>query len=77
MTEKKAKAGLQQDLERLEAIVRALEQEELDLDRALALFEEGVTRLREARSHLAAAELRLAQLREAADGSVDAADLDA
>ena len=68
--------GLQADLERLEAIVRALEQEELDLDRALALFEEGVARLREARGHLAAAELRLAPLREAADGSVDAADLD-
>jgi len=74
MTEKKG--GLQQDLERLEAVVRALEQEELDLDRALALFEEGVARLREARGHLAAAELRLSQLREAADGSVDAADLD-
>jgi exodeoxyribonuclease VII small subunit len=68
--------GLQDDLERLDAIVRALEQEELDLDRALALFEEGVTRLRDARTHLAAAELRLSQLREAADGSLDAADLD-
>ncbi len=70
------KAGLQADLERLEQIVRALEQEELDLDRALALFEEGVARLREARGHLAAAELRLSQLREAADGSVDATGLD-
>jgi exodeoxyribonuclease VII small subunit len=69
-------AGLQADLERLEQIVRALEQEELDLDRALALFEEGVARLREARVHLASAELRLVQLREAADGSVDAANLD-
>lgn len=73
MTEK---GGLQRDLERLDAIVRALEQEELDLDRALALFEEGVARLRDARTHLAAAELRLTQLREAADGSLDAADLD-
>jgi exodeoxyribonuclease VII small subunit len=67
--------GLQADLERLEAIVQALEQEGLDLDRALALFEEGVNRLREARQHLAAAELRLAQLREAADGTLDADDL--
>ena len=69
-------SSLQADLERLEAIVRALEQEELDLDRALALFEEGVGRLRDARTHLAAAELRLRQLREAADGSLDVTALD-
>jgi exodeoxyribonuclease VII small subunit len=69
------KASLQADLERLEAIVRALEQEDLDLDRALALFEEGVARLREARTRLGDAELRLKQLREAADGSPDVTDL--
>ena len=69
-----APASLQADLERLESIVRALEQEELDLDRALALFEEGVTRLKGARTHLAAAELRLRQLREAADGTLDVAE---
>jgi exodeoxyribonuclease VII small subunit len=67
-------SSLQADLERLEAIVQALEREDLDLDRALALFEEGVGRLREARSRLAAAELRLRQIREAADGSVDVVD---
>lgn len=67
--------SLQSDLERLEAIVRALEQQDLDLDKALALFEEGVARLREARTRLGNAELRLRQLREAADGSVDATDL--
>ena len=67
--------SLQGDLERLEQIVRSLEQEDLDLDKALALFEEGVARLRDARTRLGAAEVRLKQLREAADGSVDAADL--
>jgi exodeoxyribonuclease VII small subunit len=66
--------GLQADLARLEEIVRALEQEDLDLDRALALFEEGVARMREARGRLGEAELRLTQLREAADGTVEAAD---
>jgi len=71
------KPSLQADLDRLEAIVRALEQEDLDLDKALALFEEGVTRLRAARERLADAEVRLRQLREAADGSVDVADADA
>ena len=69
------KGSLQADLERLEQIVRSLEQEDLDLDRALALFEEGVARLRDARTRLGDAEVRLKQLREAADGSVDAADL--
>ncbi len=70
------KPTLQAELERLEAIVRALEADELDLDKALALFEEGVARLRGARDHLAAAELRLRQLREAAGGEAELADLD-
>ena len=69
-------ASLQADLERLEQIVGALEREDLDLDHALALFEEGVARLRDARTRLGDAETRLKQLREAADGSVEAADLD-
>jgi exodeoxyribonuclease VII small subunit len=67
--------SLQEDLARLETIVRALEADELDLDGALALFEEGVERLRTARERLGAAELRLRQLREAADGSVQVDDL--
>ena len=70
------KDGLQADLERLEEIVASLEREDLDLDRALALFEEGVARLRAARTHLSAAEVRLKQLREAADGSLDVVDHD-
>lgn len=61
---------LQEDLARLDAIVRALEANDLDLDGALALFEEGVECLRRARERLGTAELRLRQLREAADGSV-------
>ncbi|OGT94051.1 MAG: exodeoxyribonuclease VII small subunit [Gemmatimonadetes bacterium GWC2_71_9] len=69
-------ASLQADLERLEAIVRALEANDLDLDRALELFEEGVGRLRDARERLGTAELRLRQLREAADGSIRADDLE-
>lgn len=67
--------SLQEDLARLEAIVRALEANDLDLDGALALFEEGVERLRTARERLGAAELRLRRLREAADGSVQVDDL--
>lgn len=67
--------SLQDDLKRLEEIVRSLEQEDLDLDKALALFEEGIGRLRSARERLGDAELRLKQLREAADGSIRIADL--
>ena len=63
-------ASLEEDLGRLDAIVRALETEDVDLDRALALFEEGVERLRAARERLTEAGLRLKQLREAADGGV-------
>jgi len=43
-------------VERLEEIVRRLEAEDLDLDEALKLFEEGVERLRDARQRLARAE---------------------
>jgi exodeoxyribonuclease VII small subunit len=61
-------ASLEEDLGRLDAIVRALEAEDLDLDRALSLFEEGIERLRAARERLSEAGLRLRQLREAGDG---------
>ena len=60
--------SLEEDLGRLDAIVRALEAEDLDLDRALSLFEEGIERLRAARERLSEAGLRLRQLREAGDG---------
>ena len=43
-------------VERLEEIVRRLEAEDLDLDAALKLFEEGVERLRDARQRLVRAE---------------------
>ena len=38
-------AEFSKQLERLEAIVRKLESEDLDLDEALKLFEEGIERL--------------------------------
>jgi exodeoxyribonuclease VII small subunit len=46
----------------LEEIVGQLETEELELDKALALFEEGVGHVKEAESALAAAELRVEEL---------------
>ena len=69
--------SLAEELDRLEQIVRALEAEDLDLDAALALFEEGVTRLRSARERLTAAELRVRSVLEEADGTLHQTPLDA
>lgn len=55
------------NIARLEAIAARLEDEELDLDAALALFEEGIAELRAASMLLTSAETRLKQLRESAD----------
>jgi exodeoxyribonuclease VII small subunit len=53
---------LEARLRRLEEIVALLETEELELDRALALFEEGVTHVKKAEKALAEAELRVEEL---------------
>jgi exodeoxyribonuclease VII small subunit len=63
-------------LERLEAIVRQLEGQELDLDEALKLFEEGVERLREARDRLTAAEVKVKQVLTDQAGKLKVEDLD-
>jgi exodeoxyribonuclease VII small subunit len=63
-------SSLTQDLARLEEIVRRLESDDGDLDGALKLFEEGVTRLRQAREKLGAAEARVQKVLEQADGTL-------
>ena len=65
-----------EELERLEEIVRRLESDEVELDTALALFEEGVARLRAARERLVAAELQVQAVLEEAGGDLRTADLD-
>jgi len=69
--------SLAQELARLEEIVRKLEAEDVELDAALELFEEGVTRLRSARERLAAAELKVQEVLEEASGDLRLTDLDA
>lgn len=67
MSDEQGKSGakdmsLEARLQRLEAIVGNLEAEELELDGALALFEEGVAHVKEAEKVLAAAELKVEEL---------------
>jgi exodeoxyribonuclease VII small subunit len=68
--------SIAQDLTRLEEIVRKLEAEDVELDAALALFEEGVARLRAARERLAAAEVKVQTVLEEAGGDLRLSDLD-
>lgn len=65
-----------QQLERLEEIVRRLEGEDLDLDLALKLFEEGVERLRDARARLTSAEAQVKQVLEDHAGKLHLEDFD-
>ncbi len=69
-------ARLADDLRRLEEIVRLLESDEPELYDALALFEEGVARLRQARDQLAQAELTVQRVLEEADGAIRLEDVD-
>ncbi len=63
-------------LERLEEIVRRLEAEDLDLDEALKLFEEGVERLRQARERLTVAEAKVKQVLSEHAGKLRVEDFD-
>ncbi len=64
------------ELERLETIVRSLEDSEVDLDEALELFQEGVQRLKNARKLLDDTELTVKKVVKAADGALPSDDID-
>jgi exodeoxyribonuclease VII small subunit len=76
-TQHSSLSPLGDELARLEEIVRKLEADDVELDTALALFEEGVTRLRAARERLVAAELKVQAVLEEAEGDIRLTDLDA
>lgn len=61
---------LEQRLGRIEAIVARLESDRLELEEAMALFEEGVAHLREVDQLLREAELRIERLIAGPAGSV-------
>ena len=56
-------------LARLEAIAAELEGDDLELAKALALFEEGIENLRAAAEELAKADVRVQKLVERVDGT--------
>jgi exodeoxyribonuclease VII small subunit len=68
--------SIAEELTRLEEIVRKLEADDVELDAALVLFEEGVARLRAARERLATADLKVQTVLEEADGELRMQDLD-
>jgi exodeoxyribonuclease VII small subunit len=55
---------LEQRLDRLDEIVRTLEREDLELEQAMQLFEEGIAHLRHTQELLSNAELRIERLLE-------------
>lgn len=61
----------EQALKRLEEIVEALETEDLDLDKSLQFFEEGVALSRHCNQQLQAAEKRIDILVSKADGTLE------
>lgn len=67
--------SFEQRLHRLEEIVTQLESEQIDLEKALALFEEGVSCLRAATEELGKVEARVQRLVERADGTFEVTDL--
>jgi len=82
MSKKQTSQETQQDgptlearLKRLEEIVEALDSEDLELEKALGLFEEGIGHVKGAQTLLAQAELRVVELL-GPDGALESRDLD-
>ena len=66
--------SFEQHITRLEEIAAQLDRPDVPLDKALALFEEGIKRLKAASETLEAAEGRLRELVERADGTLETTD---
>ena len=68
MTNAKKKQSFEESLLRLDEIVKALEQGEVPLDRALTLFEEGTRLLKSCGKQLDQAEQKVVRLMKGEDG---------
>jgi exodeoxyribonuclease VII small subunit len=75
--EERADGDFESRMRRLEEIVHQLEEGELNLERSLALFEEGIALARRLETQLGDAEMKVEQLLQRADGSEETAPLDA
>ncbi len=64
----------EENLARLEAIATALDRDDLPLEQALVLFEEGIAKLRDANAELTRVEARVKTLVERADGVFEVSD---
>lgn len=62
------KASIEQALKRLEEIVQTLEGEEVELEKSLKLFEEGVRLADEIKKKLTESELKVKKVIEQAEG---------
>jgi exodeoxyribonuclease VII small subunit len=67
--------SFEQRLKRLEQIVTELESDQIDLERAMALFEEGVSTLKTATEELGRVEAKVQRLVEKADGTFEVTEL--
>jgi exodeoxyribonuclease VII small subunit len=63
MSKKKTKSNFEQDLSRLEEISRILEGDNVELEEAIALFEEGVKLSKSCLKTLKEAELKITELK--------------
>lgn len=63
MSKKKIKSNFEQDLSRLEEISRILEEDNVDLEKAISLFEEGVKLSKTCLKTLKDAELKITELK--------------
>jgi len=64
MPKKKTKNNFETDLARLEEISKKLEEDDLDLEEAISLFEEGVKLSKTCIKALGEAELKITKLKE-------------
>jgi exodeoxyribonuclease VII small subunit len=72
----KKKSGLGKAIDRLEKIVQSLEREELELEAALGLFDEGMELIRAAEKELSESEGRLKQVLVDRSGRQRTADIE-
>jgi exodeoxyribonuclease VII small subunit len=64
MAKKKIKSNFEQDLSRLEEISRILEEDNVELEKAISLFEEGVKLSKTCLKTLKEAELKITELKD-------------